>query len=213
MTELTESRHETPSGRKGTKSSIYEDWRSYENEEILLRPVRAEDAQELLRVYSDKEARKLFNIDNFPVPCFFDTLDEMKQELEFYRRSYSRREFVRWSVVEKRTEEVIGTVENFVRSAMDQTTGKPSDAFHNTMILRMDIRSDREKEEVLRPVLHLILETAWDDFACDRMATKAPPFASERRKVLEKAGFEGAEEVLVGHKGQRYVDYFIKKRP
>lgn len=213
MTELKESRHEAPSGRNGTKTSIYEDWRSYENEEFLLRPVRTEDAQELLKVYSDEKARKLFNIDNFPVPCFFDTLDQMEQELEYYRRAYGSREFVRWSVVEKRTKEVIGTVENFLRNAMDQATGKPKDAFHNTMILRMDIRSDREKEEVLLPLLLLILENAWEDFACDRMATKAPPLAGERRKVLEKAGFEAAKEVLVGHKGQKYVDYFIRKRP
>lgn len=213
MTELTESRHEIPSGRGGTRTSIYEEWRSYENEEFLLRPVRTEDAQELLKVYSDEKARKLFNIDNFPVPCFFDTLEQMEKELEYYQMEYNRRGFVRWSVVEKRTGQVIGTVENFLRNALDQKTGKPKDAFHNTMILRMDIRSDREKEEVLYPLLDLILENAWYDFACDRMATKALPLARERRRALEKAGFEDAKEVLIGHKGETYSDYFIRKKP
>lgn len=212
MAELTESRRETPSDGNKEEKSIYEDWRSYENEELLLRPVRKEDAPELLKVYSDGEARKLFNIDNFPVPCFFDTLEQMEKELEYYRMEYERRGFVRWSVVEKRTGEIIGTVENFVRNAADRTTGKPKDAFHNIMILRMDIRSDRENEEVLHPLLNLILETAWDDFACDRMATKAVPLAGERRRVLKEVGFEATDGVLVGHKGQRFVDYFIKER-
>ncbi|MEY8353973.1 GNAT family N-acetyltransferase [Lachnospiraceae bacterium 54-53] len=198
--------------RHRNRKSIYEDWRSYENGEFLLRPVQTEDAGELLKVYSDQEARKLFNVDNFPSPCFFDTLEQMRAELKYYHREYENKGFVRWSVTDKKTGEVFGTVENFHRKAMDEVTGKPRDAFHDTAILRVDIRSDYEREPVLSSLILLILETAYEDFECVRIATKAPKAAAERRRALAKAGFTETEDPLIGHKGQKYGDYFIRER-
>ncbi|WP_077612416.1 GNAT family N-acetyltransferase [Clostridium sp. Marseille-P2415] len=194
------------------RNSIYEDWRSYENQEFLLRPVRVEDAEELLKVYSDKEAQKRFNIDNFSQPCFFDTMEQMRNELEYYQKAYQKREFVRWSIVDKKTGRIIGTVENFRREAIDKSTGEPRDAFHNVALLRMDIRSDYEKEPVFLSLIHLILESAYDDFECTCIATKAPQIAEERRKALVEAGFKASDTILVGHSGQNYGDYFIRKR-
>lgn len=193
-------------------NSIYEDWRSYENQEFLLRPVRLIDAEELLEVYSDKEAQKRFNIDNFSHPCFFDTMEQMQNELEYYQKAYQEREFVRWSIVDKETGGIIGTVENFHREAIDQSTGEPRDAFHDVALLRLDIRSDYEKEPVFLSLIHLILESAYDDFECNCIATKAPQIAEERRRALVEAGFKASDAILVGHGGQNYGDYFIRKR-
>lgn len=209
---MKESRRGIGCSQCKSRNSIYEDWRSYENQEFLLRPVKTEDAEELLKVYCDKEAQKLFNMDNFPNPCFFDTLEQMENELEYYLKEYYSREFVRWSIVDKKTGGVVGTIENFHRKAVDEMTGEPRDAFYDTGILRMDIRSDYEKEEMLLPLILLILENAYDDFECDRIATKALHIARERRKALKKAGFAEAEAVLLGLKGEIYGDYFIRKR-
>jgi len=107
---------------------------------------------------------------------------------------------------------VIGSIETFHRKAVDEMTGEPRDVFHDTAILRMDIRSDYEDEAMLLPLIHLILETAYDDFACDCIATKAPHIARERRKALKKAGFAETEAILPGLKGEVYGDYFIRTR-
>lgn len=184
--------------------SIYEDWRSYENQEFLLRPIKHADAEELLKVYSDKESQKIFNVDNFPNPCYFDTLEQMENEIKFYFHSYEGKAFVRWTIVYKKTNEIIGTIENFNRDSKDY--------FNKVGLLRMDIRSDYEKEEILYNLVRLILENAYEDFNCDTIATKAPMIAKERRKALEKSGFTASKEVIVGHQGQIYGDYFVRKR-
>lgn len=184
--------------------SIYEDWRSYENEDFLLRPVKNEDAESLLKVYSDRQAQKIFNVDNFPNPCYFDTLEQMQNEIKFYLFSYDVKAFVRWTIVYKATGEAIGTIENFHRESEDSS--------NHTGLLRMDIRSDYEKEEILYKLIKLILQNAYEDFECETIMTKAPLIAGERREALKRAGFTELGVTLKGHKGEEFGDYFVRRR-
>lgn len=183
---------------------IYKEWRSYENENILLRPVKAEDAKMLLQVYSDKEARKLFNCDNFEEPCYFDTMEEMQNEIQFYLDAYKNGWFIRWSIEEKRTKEVVGTIELCKRAA--------SDDFDGMGILRMDIRSDYERAEYMTLLIELILQFGYDDLDVDCIATKALGEAKERTAALEQTGFKKTEDTLVGNKGEVYKGYWTRRK-
>ena len=191
---------------------IYEEWRSYENEEILLRPVQREDAKSLLKVYSDEKARQFFNCDNFETPCYFDTLEQMQAELEFYLDSYKNRWFVRWSIVEKKSTEVVGTIELFQRIARDEKTGERRDAFDGRGILRMDIRSDWENTDFIKSLFSLVLQRGYRDFGVQVIATKIPPQAVARAKAAQECGFEKSDETIGANLGgQQYGDYWIRE--
>lgn len=183
--------------------NIYEDHRSYENDRILLRPVSIDDAAGLLAVYSDEKSRKLFNCDNFEYICSFDTLEQMQSEIEFYLKSYERKEFVRWTVVSKENQEIAGTIENFYR--------KSEDAFGDSAILRIDLRSDYEREDFIMQLLELVLQTAYRDFECNRIATKAIDIAKERISALLKCGFTKSDRLITGHKGEEFGDYYVRE--
>jgi len=181
-------------------SSIYEKCNTYENEKLILRPVELSDAPAYLKIYSDKKAQPFFNCDNFSKPCYFQTLKEVEDEILFYMQSYEQKAFVRWSIADKKTREVIGSVENFNR--------KSEDYYNDTALLRMDLRSDYEEKEFIKSLLSLIEEHAFYDFYTDKIATKAIPAAKQRRQALLEMGYKEQEEPIIGHKKEIYKSYF-----
>lgn len=208
--------------------NIYEEWRSYENDFILLRPVELSDAEELLKVYSDPQARILFNCDNFPQPCYFDTAEQMQKELQFYLNSYQWKYFVRWTVIDKRERTIIGTIENFRREfsqkekaaaiaaeiASEEVRKLPGEGTAQelpdaSVLLRIDLRSDYETPEIVSAILQLVLQTSEQDFGCRSITTKAVPEAAVRRGVLREFGFVPLAGGLIGEGGQKIEDYYI----
>ena len=182
--------------------NVYKNCPSFENESYLLRMARIDDKTDLLKVYSDKSAVPFFNSDNCGDDNFYYTTESrMEEAIEYWLWEYSRRGLVRWSVVSKNTNEVIGTIELFHRQAKDY--------FTNCGLLRLDIRSDYEISEKIVDVLKLIIKPAYNLFDCDKIATKAINTATERISALYKLGFEYSEEKLIGHDGTSYDSYFL----
>lgn len=181
----------------------YEKCPVYENEMYLLRFVEAGDAPDLLRVYSDEKAVPFFNSDNCGGDDFhYTTLERMERAIGFWQWEYEKRRYVRWTIIDKSTMQAIGTMELFNRQAKDY--------FNNCGLLRLDVRSDYEKTEPIAAILSLIVPNALELFDCRMLATKVPPFASERKKAVEQLGFTATEEKLVGgHDGKEYGDYYV----
>lgn len=174
----------------------------FENARYRIRLLAETDCSDLLNVYSDKEAVPFFNSDNCNGDDFYYTTEErMKQAIDFWFWEYGRRGFVRWSIVDKRAEEVIGTIELFHRNA--------DDYFTNCGLLRLDLRSDYETVKEIEEILTLIVPPAFELFDCDKVATKAIPEAAERRSVLAKMNFVLSDEKVIGHDGTEYTDYFV----
>lgn len=184
----------------------YEKCPVYENETYLLRFVEDSDAPDLLLVYSDEKAVPLFNSDNCDGDDFhYTSLERMRRAIEYWQWEYGRKGFVRWSVIDKRSFHAIGTIELFNRQA--------DDYFNNCGLLRLDLKSDYEQEETILNILSLIIQPAFELFDCRMIATKVPPFASERKLALEQMGFMPSEEKLIGgHDGKVYTNYFIMLR-
>lgn len=174
-----------------------------ENERYRLRLVSQADCADLLKVYSDERAVPLFNSDNCHGDNFhYTTIERMRSAIEFWLFSYEKRYFVRWGIVDKRSCEVIGTIELFCRKAEDY--------FTDCGILRLDLRSDYEHEGDIWEILELIIPEAYALFDCSMIATKAVPAAKERIRALERLGFTRSDEKLIGHDGTEYMDYFVK---
>lgn len=190
--------------KEANQMGVYEKCPVYMNEQYQLRLVDVDDASGLLKVYSDPEAKRFFNSDNCSGGFSFDTLEMVREAIAGWRGAYEQRAFVRWSIIERKVGEVIGTIELFHRDA--------EDAFSNTGLLRLDLRSDQETEEKMVSILGLILEPAYVLFNCASITTKAIPTALARRSALCKLGFEQSDELLIGHDGTAYSSYFVRFR-
>ena len=72
------------------------------------------------------------------------------------------------------------------------------DAFNHVGVLRLDVRSDYEKSEVLQELVGLFLPSAYELFDCEEIITKIPIYAVERQDAMRKCGFTKADCFLVG---------------
>lgn len=190
---------------------VYEQCPTLENESFRLRLVEKADAPDLLKVYSDEKAVPLFNSDNCNGDDFhYTTLERMEKAIEFWLWAYKDRGFVRWSILDKASNEAVGTIELFHREAQDY--------FNHCGLLRLDLRSDYERKDRIVEILSLIMGQAYELFDCTMVATKAIPAAVERRKALEALGYQEREEMLISPgdtpggtpKGEKYGDYWSR---
>lgn len=183
--------------------SPYEKCPIYENENYRLRLVEAADASDLLRVYSDEKAVPCFNSDNCNGDDFhYTTLERMQSAIDFWLWAYQDKGFVRWAIIDRKARQAIGTIELFNRQAQD--------FYNNCGLLRLDLRSDYERSDSIQEILSLIVPSTFELFACQMIATKIPPFATQRRAAAEHLGFSASGEKLIGGDDHRvYMDYFV----
>ena len=175
-----------------------------ENKRYLLRLVEESDAKDLLKVYSDKKVLPFFNSDNCNGTNFYlQTEEKMVSYIQFWLRDYANRIHVRFAIVDKSIDEVIGTIELFNRKAKDY--------FNNCGLLRLDLRSDYENQDIIEDILGIIIPKTKEMFDCEMIATKAILIAKERIAALEKMGFGLSEEVLVGRDGTKYDSYYVRE--
>lgn len=185
--------------------SVYVSCPKFENERFNLRFISINDCDDLLNVYSDKKAVPLFNSDNCNGDTFYyNTRERMEEALNYWKFEYERKGFVRWSIIDKRENTAIGTIELFHRDSKDY--------FNDCGILRLDLRSDYETKANIIDILKLILDKTYSLFECNMIATKAPAFANERINALKELGFSLTENKLIGHDGREYSSYYFKKR-
>ena len=162
--------------------SIYEFCPTLESDKFILRLFQEEDCDELLKVYSDKNALPFFNSDNCDGDNFYyATKERMAEALAFWKMSYENGWFARLSIIDKTSSEVIGTVELCLRIS--------EDVYHNMGILRIDVRSDYEKDDALYDITALIAPRLPELLNCNGVITKVPIYAVERAKAMQKAGF------------------------
>lgn len=178
--------------------NIYEHCPVISGERFLLRPVTEEDCADLLRVYSDPAAVPLFNSDNCNGDDFYyRTFERMLEAIRMWLWSYEHGWFVRWSIVDKEARQAVGTIELCFR---------PSE---NSGILRLDLRSDYEREGEIGQLLSLIVPPSYGWLGCGKLLTKAKPIARARIEALKKMGFVPSAELLIGHDGTKYGDYWV----
>ena len=172
-----------------------------ESERFLLRLLQEEDCGGLLKVYSDKNALPFFNSDNCNGDNFYyATKERMAEAVLFWKTAYENGWFARLSIVDKAVSSVIGTVELCLRVS--------EDAFNQMGILRVDVRSDYEKEDCLYDIFSLVTPRLKEMLGCKGVLTKAPIYAVERINAVRKAGFHPSEHLLIAQNGYAYDGYW-----
>lgn len=185
--------------------NIYEECPTIENDRYLLRLVETGDCEDLLAVYSDKNALPFFNSDNCGGDNFYySTRERMEEALDFWLTAYENGWFVRLSIVDKVVSKVIGTIELCLRVSKD--------AFDNMGILRVDVGSDFENEAVLSDIFSLITPHMSGLLGCKGVITKAPIYSVERISAIRKVGFTKSEDHLIdGNSGYAYDGYWEQR--
>lgn len=186
--------------------NIYEECPVLNGGRFMLRKTELIDADDLLKVYSDKNALPFFNSDNCNGDNFYySTKERMLEALEFWNLAYTNKWFARLSVLDTTTEEVIGTIEGCIRASYD--------AFNGCGILRLDLGSKYEKACVISDILSVIIKDFYDLFGCKSIITKVPVYAVERKAAAKKSGFVKSDELMIGNNdGYAYKDYWIIHR-
>lgn len=168
----------------------------YESRQFMLRLVLPEDAEDLLVCYSNPEAQPIFNSDNCTSDFLYSSLDDMKRCIEEWIDAYKKKDYTRFSIIDKQNNKAVGTVEIF-----------GSDENQGYSVLRIDILPQYENQEHLNELL-CIADSFFLDFGCYRIVTKAIPEAAERIKALTKHGYTHYPE----NDEWKRKDYYIKKR-
>ena len=184
---------------------IYQNCPHPADERWLLRPVEAEDAAALLKVYGDRNALPFFNSDNCHGDNFYyNTPEKMKGAMAFWQEAWAKEWFARLTIVDKAAEEAVGTVELCVR--------RSDDDFDGAGIVRLDLRSDYEEKTPIALLMELISKYAFDLLGVDTLITKIPIYAVERQEAAAAVGFEKSDSLLKGSDGRLYDGYWILRR-
>lgn len=187
-------------------SDVYENCPAFENDKFLLRFSQLDDAEDLVSVYSDKNALPFFNSDNCHGDNFYyPNEDRMRQAIKFWLSSYSSKWFVRWTIIDKEKHEAIGTIEVFHRSANDN--------FNHVGVLRLDLKSEYETSEEIFTIMNLIVPPTFDLFECEEIITKVPVYAVERIEAMKRVGFKRFLRKDCRHQIQQHKHIRFLPRP
>ncbi len=177
----------------------YEKCPIYESESFTLRLVEEKDAEDLLKCYSDILAVKLMNSDNCTSDFYYRTIKEMKDCILFWIKEYENKVYVRFSIVDKQIQKIIGTMEIFGRKAKEEKSSKLG-------VLRIDLCSNYEIQSYITELLKISNEHFYDVFDVKHIITKAIPTAKERISSLIENGFSELENNTI----IPYDNYFIR---
>lgn len=147
---------------------------SYETESFMLRIVSANDAEDLLQCYADKEAVARMNTDACTSSFYFESVAEMEAAILFWLSEYKQQRYVRFAVVDKENKEAIGTVEIF------------GGEFG---VLRIDLCSAYETPSYFSELLSCAVHHFYTDFDVQIMCIKVLPEFAMRTDTIKKFGF------------------------
>ncbi|MDE6312182.1 MAG: N-acetyltransferase [Lachnospiraceae bacterium] len=186
--------------------NIYQECPVLKNDTYMFRKTELKDAHELLKVYSDKNALPFFNSDNCDGDNFYyPTEERMTEALKFWNMAYENKWFARLSIVDIKNNKIIGTMEGVKRAS--------EDAFDGCGILRLDVGSQYEKEDIISDMIDIVLKDFYELFDCSTIITKIPNYAVERAAAATKLGFKKSNDLLIGTKdGYAYNGYWIIHR-
>ncbi|WP_236898248.1 GNAT family N-acetyltransferase [Clostridium beijerinckii] len=180
-------------------NDVYKECPKYKNKLITLRKTNEDDLEELLKCYSDEKAVPLFNSDNCHGDNFnYETIEKMRQAIDFWKWSYENKQFVRWTIILNSTNEKIGTIEMFHRLAEDE--------FNHYGILRIDLKSEYETQNIIKNILDIANEFFYGDFDVKHILTKAVPMETQRINALMEMGYKPINKKFI-----IYDDYYCRE--
>jgi len=170
------------------------------SDNFLLRLVEENDAKDLLECYSDIHALPLFNSDNCPIDFYFNDEGKLLELIQFWLYEYSYGGYVRFAIVDQKKNKAIGTIEIFAKK-------EAFDFYNKVGVLRLDLKSTYEKEDVILELFDLVRRDFKNYFKIDYIITKVKEPAIVRKKVLSDINFTEVKDMQI----VSYPYYYIGK--
>ncbi|MNE30751.1 hypothetical protein D3C80_1242830 [compost metagenome] len=175
----------------------------YETESLLFTLVKEEDAIDLFECYSDPITKGHMNNDNCGGIWDFYGIEPVFRAIRGWIEVFKEKFFIRWSVTDKATHKIIGTIE----IAPIPNTTRFLDGECKLGILRMDMISSSEKESVFTEILNMATHHFFNDFAIEEIITKAEKIDAPRVLALKSCMFSEVPDKTI----LPYQDYYIKR--
>ena len=128
------------------------------NERFLIRKLDDNDVKDLIKIYPNKA-------------------NNMKKVINYWDESYNQGRLVKWGIVDKENNSVIGTIE------------QSNNDSNNSSIIKLDLRSDYEKKDIIINILELITPSSYNLFNCDSIKIESYESDVERTNALYEMGF------------------------
>lgn len=181
------------------QTMVFEQCPTYESEHFYIRKMKMEDAQGLFKCYSNPQAAKYFNGDCCNDDFYYTDFDCFVKCMEFWESKYTVKDFVRFTIIDTRSEKIIGMAE--VCPSYKYSADRSCMA-----ILRIDLLPEYETETAFSELLDILLKYIYVDFSVKSVIIKAQLYADIRRKVLKSFQFVPAKEEC----NISFNDYYVK---
>lgn len=160
---------------------------TYETGRFKIRKLKKGDAEELFTCYSDPEAARFFNGDCCGDDFYYTDRDKFRECVEYWLSRYELQDFVRWSIQDKERGQLIGTIEvcPSLKYAVDG---------RRMGILRIDLKSEYERLDVLKELMDVLIANVYEDFEVASVIMKIPKYARERQKLIKEYQFVNAKD-------------------
>jgi RimJ/RimL family protein N-acetyltransferase len=166
----------------------------FETEHFRLRQVREEDAEELLSAFYGDLSGWMFYGNDMCKSIFagrYATLEEMKKCIRSWLKEYANRYYIRLTVIDKKTEKAVGTIEVFDNIHNEKKW--KLEAVKHGFVLHIDFAVLYETREYISEILNLADEEFFRLFGFRYLLIRAVPEAKERIAALSNAGYEPFE--------------------
>ena len=156
----------------------------YETEHFMLRQVKMKDAADLVECY----AHPTLAVQGSAHGCIVGpggygskNKKEMRAFIRFWLKEYHKGWYVRWSVIDRRSGEVVGTIEGGGYGIL----AKDADG----VMLMIDLVAPYETEVFVPELLRLIIDKFYTLFQASILVIYGMPGADVRLNALTAAGF------------------------
>ena len=160
----------------------YKECPTFETENFTLRLVQLADSNDLFACYSDVKAQAFFNADNCTTNFWFETQDTMRECVKSWQKACENEEYIRFAIVDKKQERVVGTIEIFDKDVMTMQKSPVG-------IFRLDICSEYETYPLLKELFALGVKEFFPLFNLEQMITKVVSTATTRIKAISALNF------------------------
>ena len=144
-----------------------------ETDNLVLREINLRDSEAILRIFSDEEAMKHYDINSIK------NIYQAEKIIEFFRKRYEEGKAIRWGICLKNTSEVIGTcgIQEIMKSASRASVGA-------------DLRRDYWEQGIMTEALRAIVKYSFLGLQINRLQCFVEEDNRASVKLVEKLGFE-----------------------
>lgn len=187
-------------------NKLFESNPKIENSSYRIRLVRKKDLDDLLELYSNTDNIRYINNDDCNGDNFYyQSKEELIEKYTFWKHAYTKKWFIRLSLIDKKENKVIGVIELLKRGGYD--------SFKDSIVIRLDLISRYEIKDNLVEILVLLENKLRKTCKYSKIAIKAFDEQKERKEALIALNYKLSNRKMIGlEDNKEYKNYYVKRK-